>query len=101
MTLTDAETASKSEIFRFKAIAVGEQLVRTAKGLGDAKAFAAVAKALNMKEPDLMLRLNAMENTFKNIEKVWFPGSGAMSELFGFLPMLGDALKQAGVSGQK
>jgi len=54
-----------------------------------------------MKEPDLMLRLNAMENTFKNIEKVWFPGSGAMSELFGFLPMLGDALKQAGVSGQK
>ena len=60
---------AKAEMFMYKTKSVGEPLINTALGLSKAKVFAAIAKALNMEEPVLLMKLETMKETFKNIEK--------------------------------
>jgi hypothetical protein len=105
VTITDAQAKGEAfnitEVFKYKAEEVGVRLVTAARGLGKAEGYGALAKALNMPEPSLLLKLDAIENTFKNTEKMWFTGSTELSGLLSFLPALGEALKSPGLSKDK
>ncbi len=85
--------AAARERFMFKAKAVGEKLLVEARLLAKAKGYGAIAKALKMKEPDLMLRLDTAEKMFEKTEKMII-SSPEIASVFSFLPLLGDAIKQ-------
>jgi regulator of protease activity HflC (stomatin/prohibitin superfamily) len=105
VTLIDAQAKGEAfnitEVFKYKAEEVGVRIIGAARGIGKAEGYGALAKALKMEEPALLVKLDAIENTFKNAEKMMFAGSPELSGLLSFLPALGEALRSPGLSKNK
>jgi regulator of protease activity HflC (stomatin/prohibitin superfamily) len=105
VTLIDAQAKGEAfnitEVFKYKAEEVGARLITAARLVGKAEGYDALAKALKMDKPALLAKLETIENTFKNTEKMWFSGQPGMSGLLSFLPALGEALKGSDLGKDK